>query len=134
MADTAAYVIKSIVAALKAATPVTTLVGASIYSDVPQDTDFPYIVVSVQSEPFAANDFSGQSHTLRIQTFSRFKGISEALLVRAAALNHLDRNESALTLTQGTLVKCEYSGFSDAFKEDDGRTWQGVAELQLVVV
>jgi hypothetical protein len=134
VADTAAYVIKAAIAALKAATPIIALVGNRIYSDVPQNAAFPYIVVSVQSEPFAANDFSGQDHKLRIQTFSRFKSISEALLVRSAALNALDRNEQSITLEQGTLVKCEYSGFSDAFKEDDGRTWQSISELQLIVV
>lgn len=134
MADTAPYVIKAVIAALKAAAPVFTLVGTRIYTDVPQGAAFPYIVLSIQSDPFAANDFSGQDHKLRIQAFSRFKGISEALLVRAAALNALDRNEQSIALEQGTLVKCEYVGFSDAFKEDDGRTWQSIGDLQLLVV
>lgn len=134
MADTAAAVIKAATTALLAAGPVAALVGNRVYSDVPQDTAFPYIVLTIGSEPFAANDFSGQAHTLRIQTFSRKDSISEALLVRAAVLTALDRNEGALTLEAGTLVKCEYAGFSDAFKEDDGRTWQGIAELQIIVV
>lgn len=134
MVDSGAAVIKGVIAALNAAGAVTALVQQRIYSDVPQNESFPYIVVSITSEPFAANDFSGQTHTLRIQTFSRFHSVSEALLVRAAALNALDRQEQAITLDSGTLVKSEYSGFSDAFKEDDGRTWQSIGEVEIVVV
>ncbi|MBZ9975481.1 DUF3168 domain-containing protein [Mesorhizobium sp. BR-1-1-10] len=134
MADTAVPVIKGIIAALKASAPVVTLVGTRIYSDVPQDATFPYLVVSVQSEPFAANDFSGQSHTVRLQAHSRKSTISEALLIRAAAMTALDRNEASISLDAGTLVKCEYSGLSDAFIEDDGKTWQSVGELEVIVV
>lgn len=134
MVDSGASVIKGAVAALLAAAPVTTLVSTRVYTDVPQPTAFPYIVVSITSEPFASNDISGQTHALRIQTFSRKESISEALLIRSAALTALDRNETGITLDAGTLVSCEYSGFSDAFKEDDGRTWQGIAELKVVVV
>lgn len=134
MADSALAVVKAAIAALKADSGVAALVVGRIYTDVPQATDFPYIVVSIQSEPFAANDFSGQSHTLRIQTFSRKAGAKEALEVRKAALDALDRKEEALSLSEGVLVKCEYSGLSDCFIEDDGKTWQAIGELQLVVV
>ena len=134
MADTALPIIKGVIAALKASGPVTALVGDRIYSDVPQGATFPYILIGVGSEPFAANDFSGQSHTVRLQTFSRKASKAEALQVRAAALNALDRNEDAIVLDSGTLVKCEYSGFSDVFPEDDGKTWQAVGELEVIVV
>lgn len=134
MSDTAAYVIKAAIAALKASASVATLVAGRIYTDVPQNTAFPYVVLSIQSQPFAADDFSGQTHALRIQVFSRFAGVSECLLVRAACLNALDRNEQALALDFGSVVRCEYSGFSDAFREDDGRTWQAIGELEVVVV
>ncbi|MBZ9674551.1 DUF3168 domain-containing protein [Mesorhizobium sp. ES1-1] len=134
MSDTAFPVIKGIIAALKASAPVTTLVGQRIYSDVPQGAAFPYLVVSIQSEPFAANDFSGQSHTVRLQAHSRKASASEVLLIRAASLTALDRQENAIALDTGTLVKCEYSGLSDAFIEDDGKTWQSVGELDVIVV
>ena len=134
MADSALPVLKGIIAALKAAVPVSTLVNDRVYSDVPQNATFPYIMVSITSEPFAANDFSGQSHTVRIQTYSRDASKAGCLKIRAAALDALDRNEPAISLDTGTLVKCEYSGFSDAFMEDDGKTWQGVGELEVIVV
>jgi hypothetical protein len=134
MADTALSVLKAAVTSLKAAPAVAALVGARVYSNVPQGEPFPYVVVSVQSEPFAANDFSGQTHQLRVQAFSREAGSKQSLQIRKAVLARLDRNEAALALEEGTLVKCEYSGLSDAFIEDDGRTWQSVCELEVVVI
>lgn len=134
MADSALVVIKAVIATLKATSSVTAIVGQRIYTDVPQAATFPYLVVSVQSQPFAASDFSGQSHTLRVQSFSRQADIEEALSIRKAALDALDRQESSIALASGTLVKCEYSGFSDAFIEDDGKTWQGIGELEMIVV
>lgn len=134
MADTALSVIKGVITTLKATAPVTSIVSQRIYTDVPQGAAFPYLVVSIQSEPFAANDFSGQTHTLRLQSFSRQAGAQQALAIRKAAIEALDRKETAITLDEGTLVKCEYSGLSDSFIEDDGKTWQAVGELEVVVV
>ena len=134
MADTALSVIKGVIAVLKTTGAVTSIVGQRIYTDAPQSASFPYLVVSIQSEPFAANDFSGQSHTVRLQSFSREAGAQQALNIRKAAIEALDRKETAITLDEGTLVKCEYSGFSDSFIEDDGKTWQAVGELEVIVV
>ncbi|WP_185933320.1 DUF3168 domain-containing protein [Rhizobium sp. P007] len=134
MADTALAVIRAAIKALKEAPAVAALVSERVFADVPQREEFPYIVVSVQSEPFAANDFSGQTHQLRIQAFSRKPGSKEALQIRKAAVELLDRNEAVLVLEEGDLIKCEYSGLSDAFIEDDGKTWQSVCELKVVVI
>lgn len=134
MADSALAVVKAAIVTLTNSGAVSALVGSRIYTDVPQKAQFPYVVISIQSEPFAANDFSGQSHQLRIQSFSRAAGISECLAIRKAALDALDRQEGNIAMTGSTLVKCEYSGLSDAFIEDDGKTWQSVGELEVVVV
>lgn len=132
MADTALPVIKAVIAVLKGALP--SMVGPRVYTDVPQDEPFPYVVVSVTSEPFAANDFSGQTHLVRVQAFSRESTIEECLRIRAAIMDALDRKESSLPLDAGTLVKSEYAGGDRAFIEDDGETWQSVAEFEMIVV
>jgi hypothetical protein len=132
--DSALSVIKAVIVTLNANTGVNTLLGGRVYTDVPQKSDFPYLVVSIDSEPFAANDFSGQTHTLRLQAFSQYKGSKEALTIRKACLEALDRQESSIALSEGTLVKCEYSGSQEPFKEDDGKTWQAIGELEVVVV
>lgn len=134
MADTALPVVKAMIAALKAAPGIAGLVGPRIYTDVPQDEPFPYIVVSLTSEPFAANDFSGQTHLVRAQAFSREATIEECLRLRAAVMDTLDRKEGRLILDAGMLVKCEYSGGDRPFIEDDGKTWQSVAEFEVIVV
>ena len=107
MADTALPVIEAIIATLKAKASITSLAGSRIYTDVPQEASFPYIVVSIQSEPFAANDFSGQSHAVRVQAFSRSASIQECLTLRGLVVDALDRREESIALGTGTLVKCE---------------------------
>lgn len=131
MADYALQVIQAVIKALKADVAVSALVD-KVYSDVPQKTDFPYALVSIQSQPFAADDFSGQQHTLRVQAFSRKASIKECLQIRAAVFNALDRQESSIVLQAGTLIKCEHAEMSDAFIEDDGKTWQSVTEFNII--
>ncbi len=132
--DSALVVIQAVVATLKADAGVTLLVAGRVYTDVPQKANFPYVVLSIDSDPFAANDFSGQSHTLRIQAFGRNSTAKEVLTVRKACLDALDRQETSINLSAGTLVKCEFSGSGTMFQEDDGKTWQAVGELELIVV
>lgn len=134
MADYAPQLIKAVVATLKADAGVVELVGTAVFTDVPQRQEFPYLRVSSTSEPFAANDFSGQQHTVRVQCFSRKAGIKECLLVRAAVMAALDRQEGSILLDAGTLIKCEYTGVADAFIEDDGKTWQSVIEFDVITM
>ena len=75
-----------------------------------------------------------QSHSLRLQVFSQEKTVKQALTIRKACTDALDRQESAISLSSGTLVKCEYSGSGTMFKEYDGKTWQAINELEVVVV
>lgn len=132
--DSALSVIQAVIVTLNANTGVTSLLAGRIYTDVPQKATFPYLVVSIDSEPFAASDFSGQSHSLRLQVLSQAKTVKEALTIRKACTDALDRQESSISLSAGTLVKCEYSGSGTMFKEDDGKTWQAINELEIVVV
>lgn len=133
MADTALPVLKAVIARLKGVSAISAIVGSKVYTDVPQTTAPPYIVVSVQSQPFAANDFSGQQHTVRVQSFSRTASINQCLQLRALVMDALDRQEDTLPLTAGDLVFCQYDGVADAFVEDDGKTWQSVIEFNVTV-
>lgn len=133
MADSSLAVVKGVIAALKADASVTGLNLAGIYTDVPQAAAFPYVVVSMESEPFASASFSGQSHRVRLQCFSRADSAEECLAIRAACLNALDRKEGSIPVAGNTVVIAQLSDFSTFFQEDDGRTWQGVGELEIVV-
>lgn len=131
MAESSAAVLKAVVAVLRAAV---TAAAGRVYSDVPQATAFPYLLVSSSAVPFAANDFSGQSHALRVQTFSQTLSKAQCLAIQRAVFAALDRQEGSLTLEVGTLVRCEYSMSDQPFKEDDGKTWQTVIEFSIDVV
>lgn len=133
MADTTLPVLKAVIALLKGIPAISSIVGSKVYTDVPQKTAFPYLVVSCQSQPFAANDFSGQQHAVRVQSFSRSASISQCLQLRALVMDALDRQESALSLESGGLILSQYEGFADAFIEDDGKTWQSVIEFKVTV-
>lgn len=133
MADTAPQVLAGVVTRLKAFTPLTAIVPR-IFSAIPQKTAFPNVEVNIMSQPFAANDFSGQQHTVRVQAHSQSGSKAEALNIRQQVMAALDRQEASLTIAGTTLVKCEYAGFSDCFIEDDGKTWQSVIEFQLITM
>lgn len=132
VADLAIPVIDAVLQRLKTYQPVIDLVGGAIFTDIPEKQEFPYVMLSCTSEPFAADDFSGQQHTFRVQAHSRKKGKLECLQIRAAAFSALDRMEDELELSEGNLVKCEYTGLADAFREDDGKTWQSVIEFNII--
>lgn len=133
MADTAPEVLAGVVARLKAFTPLTSITPR-IFSAIPQKTAFPNVEVNIMSQPFAANDFSGQQHTVRVQAHSQSASKAEALYIRQQVMAALDRQEASLTIAGTNLVKCEYDGFSDCFIEDDGKTWQSVIEFQLITM
>jgi hypothetical protein len=132
--DSALTVIEAVIVTLNADVTVNALLAGRIYTDVPQKADFPYLVLSIDSEPFAASDFSGQTHSLRLQVFSQSDGAKESLTIRKTCTDALDRQEGSITLSAGTLVKCEYSGSGTMFQEDDGKTWQAINQLQVIVV
>lgn len=131
MAESSAALLKAVVAVLRATG---TAAGGRVYSDVPQATAFPYMLVSSSALPFAANDFSGQTHALRVQTFSQALSKAECLAIQRVVFAALDRQEASLTLETGSLVRCQYSMSDQPFKEDDGNTWQSVIEFAVDVV
>jgi hypothetical protein len=132
--DSALSVIQGTISRLGAITDLTAIIGERIYTDVPQKATFPYVQLSVDSQPFAASDFSGQAHTLRIQAFSQEASAKQVLEIRKLCLDALDRQEAEISLPSGSLVQCQYLGSDTPFQEDDGKTWQAVGELEVIVV
>lgn len=132
--DSALVVIQAVIVTLGAKPAVVSAIADRIFTDVPQKATFPYLVLGVDTEPFAASDFSGQTHTLRLQVFSQAATVKEALTIRKLCLDALDRQETSIALSAGTLVKCEYSGSGTMFQEDDGKTWQAIGDLEIIVV
>jgi hypothetical protein len=133
VADTFNALMKSITAKLKANTSVIGYVGQRIYSNVPQNTTFPYLRVSIDSAPYDSKDTTGMEHTITIACYSREPSPGEAGAIRGAVYNLLHRNESAFTLDSGSLVTLQYDGVGFVEQEPDGKTWQGLAQFRAVI-
>jgi len=126
--DSAAALLTAIVSRLSG------VCGGRVYGAPQPNATYPYAMVTAQSEPFSADDFSGMSHNIRVQVFSRQKKPGEALAERKTAYTALHRQEDAITVTGHTLVSIEQDGVADCFIEDDGKTWQAIMEFKAVVV
>ena len=133
MSDSYLPLLKAIIATLKADAPVGAVVGDRIYTDVPQNEVFPYMVVSIDSSPYDANDFTGMEHTPQINTYSRDKSPYEAASARAAVYDALNRQGDTIALDTGRIVDIQYTGVGTVFKDTDGVTWTSVAQFRAVV-
>jgi hypothetical protein len=125
--------LKAIIARLKAVTAITSITSSRIYSIVPQDATFPYILVEVSSQPFATKDDSSQLHNIIIHGFSRKSSPEEATDIAKQVFTALDRQESSVTLSSGNLIRLNYDNLNDTFLEADNVTWHSVINFQMLV-
>lgn len=133
MTDTYLPLMKGALALLKATSGVTNLTGQRIYSDVPQKQTFPYVVCSIDSSDFSAQDFTGMDHTLQFNIYSRDKSPEETARIRSAIYTSLNRQESVIELDAGTMTHIHFNGVSTTFKDVDGVTWVGVIQFRAVI-
>jgi hypothetical protein len=133
MSDTYLDILKAVIVKLKATSAVTDITSTRIYTDVPQNETFPYIRVSVSSADYSTKTFTGMEHTIQISVYSREKSPKQVGDVKKAVYNALNRNESGLTLDNGTLSNIHYNGVGEVFKDPDGVTWTSVSQFRAVV-
>lgn len=133
MAYSQKIALKSIIARLKGYSGLTAITSSRIYSDIPQDVTFPYVLVEFSSEPYATKDASNQLHNIIIHGFSRQSSPTQAMDIAAQLYAALDRQESALTLDSGSLVRLTHDGLNDTFLEADNVTWHSVMNFQMLI-
>ena len=133
MPDTANALLEAVSNLLKATPAVTAVVDTRVYSSPPHDVTYPFVRVTVQSQPFASQSFSGMQLTLRIQAFDRKQKPGIPLKIREACFDALNRREDLLTVAGGTVVQIEHDGIADCFPEGDGKTWQSVLEFSVLI-
>jgi hypothetical protein len=133
MADTYLPLLKAVIAKLKANTAVMGYVSDRVESDVKQNQTFPYIRVAITSTPFDTGTTTGMEHIISVAAFARGDSPLIVAAIRAAAYNVLHRQESGLTLDNGTVFNLNYTqGFTE--QEPDGKTWQAKADFRAVVM
>lgn len=123
MADTSRKIHAAIVAALKADSAVSAIVGSRIYDRVPQSVTFPYGQVTVEiGEPYDGADLQGWEAVVRIDWWSRKNGQSgEVYNVASAAYAVL--HGSALTAAGTTIVNGRLlPGGQRLIRDDDRKT------------
>jgi len=131
--DSGAELLKGIITRLLATAGVTNVVGSRVYSNTPQATEYPFVVVSLGSEAYGAKDFSAMSHRVLVKAYSRAPSPKECLTIRGAVATALDRQEANVTVTGFSLVKLELSTLVGYVAEPDGITWQSFIEFHAVV-
>lgn len=136
MADSALPLLQAVVALLKAQPDIAAIVGTRIYGAAPSKGSavvYPFMLVTCDSAPFAADSFSGMEHTLRIQAFAREGKPATVLTLRKLAFAAIDRKEINLALPDNQLILAEFDGVATAFPEPDGRTYQSLIEFKVLV-
>ncbi len=134
MSDSTLALMEGIINRLKGFAALTALVPAGkILTKVPQQTTFPYVKVIISSEDNSAKDYEGMSHKIRVQTFSRESSAKQALLLRAAVIDALEREEINITVTGFQLVRLDKATLIDIIEDEDGEGWQGIVEFDAVV-
>lgn len=123
MSDTSKTILQTVISQLKADATLTGLVGTRIYTHVPQQKQFPYVFISINSTAEDTYDLTGTLHTLRIQMFSQEWGIETSLDIKEAIYNVLQRNEN--------FDFSLFAGVESSFIEDDNRTQQRVLEFTI---
>ena len=133
MPDFARSCLSGVLSRLKSFTDLTDIVGNKIYTDVPQQTGFPYCVIEMESSPFQTKDNSVDTHSLMVHGFSDKNSPDEALQIRSQVFNALDRQESNITLSEGGLVYIETAQIKDIFKEPDGVIWHSLINFNILI-
>ncbi|MGE0764894.1 MAG: DUF3168 domain-containing protein [Hyphomicrobiaceae bacterium] len=122
---------KSIFEVLSDDAAVTDLLGAGrIFDDAPQRTAMPYLTIGqTVVRDWSTGTESGNEHRLTLHVWSRAEGRHQAHEIMQAVRDAL--HEQALTLDGHRLVNLRHE-ISEARREPDGETYQGIVRLRAV--
>jgi len=130
MTDSTLELQKAVVAKLKAAAGVTTLVSTRVYDEPPQNPTYPLIQIGEDnSEPYDATLLTGWECFLVIRSWSRKPGKVEARQIMAAIKAAL--HDVALTLDTQTFVNGKLVS-QNTVDQNDGRTTLGFQRFRFV--
>ncbi len=133
MTDSTRVGIKGITARLLAFTDLTNIVSTRIYTNVPQQTDFPYAAIEFTSTDWSQQDDANLQHRITVHGYSRKSSMSEAAQISEEVYAALNRQEDNITLDSGSVVLLQFTGVKTTFKEDNGITWHSVIEFNFII-
>lgn len=110
--------------------PLQALVGQRIYDDVPQPTQFPYVVIGEDTSIDWSQDCTlGTESTITIHAWSRYYGRIEAKRILQAVYDGLNRYNLPITGADCVNLISEYQ---ETFLDPDGITRHGVIRFRLL--
>ncbi|WP_375203644.1 DUF3168 domain-containing protein [Hyphococcus sp.] len=104
---------------------------ARIFDDPPPEALFPYLTLGEARASDWKGVEGGLEHDLRLYVFSRYAGRREVKRILSAVYDAL--HDAALTLSGHDLINIRFV-FADAFRRNDGETYQGVARFRAVTM
>ena len=133
MADSTRVGIKGIIARLKAFTNLTNIVSTRIFTNVPQQSTHPHVVIEFTSTDWSQQDDANLQHRITVHSYSRKSSTSEANQIAEEVYAALNRQENNITLDSGSVVLLQFTGVKTTFKEDDGTTWHSITEFNFII-
>ena len=134
MADSTLVGLKGIIARLQGFSALTSLVpAAKIYSSIPQQTAFPYVLVEFESTPWAQQDDSNLEHKVTVHGFSNNKSPFTAMSIAQEVYNALDRQEANISIDSGSVTLCTFDGVKTTFKDADENVWHSIIEFKFLI-
>jgi len=104
---------------------------AAIFDDVPQDADFPYVVIGEDTGlPWDDDVDTGIEGTLMIHSWGRAAGRREIKLIQNEIYNALHRN--SFFTDSGRAIECVCE-MADSFMDPDGITRHGVQRFRMIM-
>lgn len=107
-----------------------TSLGARVYDDVPQGTEFPYVVVGDETiTDDGGKDFQGFDRLMSIDVFSRYSGNKEAKQIMDQVFNLL--HDQPLTVSTQQLIVMRLAFAPPVLRDPDGVSRHGVMRFRI---
>lgn len=107
-------------------------VGNRIYDDVPQNTEFPYVVIGEETAIVWEQDCDapGIETTITLHVWSQYYGRREVKLIMSVLYSIL--HNKPLIISDMDNVTCQ-ADFQESFLDPDGITRHGVIRFRLLI-
>jgi len=136
VADNALVTLEALIDKLQQSPDIVALVGTRIYTDVPQNTVFPFIAIRISGGQYDTKTEKGMEHFIRVSAFARasatVSAVTTALNLRKYIYDAL--HQKNLLITGQTMVNLLQDGLNELLEDDDGLTWQAITQYRCVVM